>query len=726
MAKTIVIDTEVKGVDQALQDIDKIDNAVDGVNQKNISPKFDTAKTEKSLENLQKKGEQIEKVGQGIAGGFALATGVVGSFGSELGYSAEEIEQAQAKASSFIGILVSIKPVIEGVGSGFKLLGSILKTNPLILLATIIGGIIVSFLDMGSIIDGIKKGFKAFGDAVSATFDFIVEAAMFAIDMYTKFLDVITLGLFDINGAYKGYVKSINDANEAERKRQENLEKERELLRKNIVELQKKSKSLGEEIKIIEKQKAAVTDRYDKEIRLAQAAGKDTYAIEQQKLNDLIEFTKKEIALKREKYKIDKELQENTRKLSASIIFGDGVLAEEMAKRKSNSEIKANNEKVREIKKLSADLTEFETKTEENKLRRDKENYDKWKALEDKKTAEILEANKIRTQQENEYLDTIANLQEENFESTLSAEEREKRVVEEKYFALEEAAKNNAEQLAIVTEAKERELATISKKYRDEESRLIAEANAIRLQKENEYLDTIATLEEQNFENTLTDEQRELRAIDEKYFALEEAAKGNAEQLAIINEAKNKELSDSNQKYRDLEENQQKQINDFRVKALSDTLSTLSTLNELFGNKNEANAKKAFQVNKAISIASTLLQTYQSATAAYASQIIPLDPSSVVRGTIAAGLAVAAGLANVAKIASTQFNGGASASGGASGGGVGSSPSLPSVDTSSTPFQFPTVEGNNPQATQQTFVSVTEINNVNNRVQVAEANATFG
>ncbi len=176
---------------------------------------------------------------------------------------------------------------------------------------------------------------------------------------------------------------------------------------------------------------------------------------------------------------------------------------------------------------------------------------------------------------------------------------------------------------------------------------------------------------------TRRSQQRELRAIDEKYFALETAAKGNAEQLAIINEAKNKEISDSNKKYRTEEENQQKQINDFRLKAVQDTLNTLSSLNELFGKKNEANAKKAFQVNKAISIASTLVQTYQSATAAYASQIIPLDPSSVVRGTIAAGLAVAAGLVNVAKIASTQFNGGASASGGASGGGVGSSPSLP-------------------------------------------------
>jgi len=724
MAKTIVIDTEVKGVDQALQDIDKIDNAVDGVNQKNISPKFDTAKTEKSLENLQKKGEQIEKVGQGIAGGFALATGVVGSFGSELGYSAEEIEQAQAKASSFIGILVSIKPVIEGVGSGFKLLGSILKTNPLILLATIIGGIIVSFLDMGAIIDGIKKGFKAFGNAVSATFDFIVDAAMFAIDMYTQFLDVITLGLFDINGAYKGYVKSVNDANEAERERIENINKQIEASRKVISEQENLIKAYKKSADNIKQQRELVIGRYDKEIELAKAAGKNTEEMEMKKLeiirqsviDEIAERNKvldAEIIIANERQKI-LELQQS----KGNVGFFTRVIAEDA--KKDVAETKKS------LKVLEKEFDDTDQAINVKKAERQKEANDKWKENEEKRRALELEANKIRIQNENEYLDTIAKLQDENFESTLSAEEREKRVVEEKYFALEEAAKNNAEQLAIVTEAKERELGAISKKYRDEERRLIAEANAIRLQKENEYLDTIATLEEQNFENTLTDEQRELRAIDEKYFALEEAAKGNAEQLAIINEAKNKEISDSNKKYRTEEENQQKQINDFRLKAVQDTLNTLSSLNELFGKKNEANAKKQFQINKAISIASALITTYQSATAAYASQIIPLDPSSVVRGTIAAGLAVAAGLVNVAKIASTQFNGGASASGGASGGSVGSLPSLPTVDTSSTPFQFPTVEGNNPQANQQTFVSVTEINSVNNRVQVAEANATFG
>jgi len=626
MAKTIVIDTEVKGVDQALQDIDKIDNAVDGVNQKNISPKFDTAKTEKSLENLQKKGEQIEKVGQGIAGGFALATGVVGSFGSELGYSAEEIEQAQAKASSFIGILVSIKPVIEGVGSGFKLLGSILKTNPLILLATIIGGIIVSFLDMGSIIDGIKKGFKAFGNAVSATFDFIVEAAMYAIDLYTQFLDVITLGLFDINGAYKGYIKSVNDANEAERKRQENLEKEKELLRQNIAELQKKSKSLAEEIKIIEKQKQAVTDRYDKEIRLAQAAGKDTYAIEQQKLADLIEFTKKEIELKIKKYEIDKQLQEEQRKLFLKMAGEDDVFAQEVANRTKNANIKANNERVQEIKKLSADLTEFEIKTEENKLKRDKENYDKWKEQEEEKTAK----------------------------------------------AKEEAEKRKAF-----------------------EDQVNSELKVIESKKSDDYL-----VGQQNIADATKNVWASMYS--------EIARTGN--------ETATKDLAN------------QKDVNNAKIQMLSDTLGTLSSLTELFGKKDEANAKKAFQVNKAISIADAIIKTYLGANAIFASAAA--NPKSVLfpaQPFIAAGLAIAGGFANVAKIASTQFGGGASASGGGGGdSGFGSGPSLPTVDTSSTPFQFPTAGGNNPQANQQTFVSVTEINSVNNRVQVAEANATFG
>lgn len=119
----------------------------------------------------------------------------------------------------------------------------------------------------------------------------------------------------------------------------------------------------------------------------------------------------------------------------------------------------------------------------------------------------------------------------------------------------------------------------------------------------------------------------------------------------------------------------EEQSQSFRVKSVQQGLDIISNLTELFGKKSEKAAKRAFNIQKAASIASALVTTYQNATSAYASQFVPIpDPSSPVRGGIAAGMAVAAGLVNVAKIASQKFEGGGSGGGssapsGAGGGG---------------------------------------------------------
>lgn len=54
---------------------------------------------------------------------------------------------------------------------------------------------------------------------------------------------------------------------------------------------------------------------------------------------------------------------------------------------------------------------------------------------------------------------------------------------------------------------------------------------------------------------------------------------------------------------------------------------------------------------KALAIAETTISTYLGAQKAYVSQLIPGDPSSPIRATIASGIAVASGLLNVRKIA---------------------------------------------------------------------------
>ena len=144
----------------------------------------------------------------------------------------------------------------------------------------------------------------------------------------------------------------------------------------------------------------------------------------------------------------------------------------------------------------------------------------------------------------------------------------------------------------------------------------------------------------------------------------------SSEQFTILREAAEKEnlllQQKANQAQKILE-----QANSFKVKMVLEGLSIISDVTELFGKKGEKQARNAFKIQKAANIASATIQTYQSAAGAYASQFLPLpDPSSPVRGQIAAGMAVAGGLVRVAKIASQKFEGGGSASGGGGGGGA--------------------------------------------------------
>ena len=89
--------------------------------------------------------------------------------------------------------------------------------------------------------------------------------------------------------------------------------------------------------------------------------------------------------------------------------------------------------------------------------------------------------------------------------------------------------------------------------------------------------------------------------------------------------------------------------------------------------KQEEIERKRFKLNKAANMAGALINTYLSASKAYASQLIVGDPSSIIRAKIAAGVSIASGLLNVAAIARQKFQSSAGSGGtiGASGGGGG-------------------------------------------------------
>ena len=229
-----------------------------------------------------------------------------------------------------------------------------------------------------------------------------------------------------------------------------------------------------------------------------------------------------------------------------------------------------------------------------------------------------------------------------------------------------------------ITKQYQADIIATKEKYRliDEQKMLEASAKALALQvkAEQEFNAQIEALQELNYQNSLTPQQKELGAIREKYFAMEELAKGNADAEKVIAEAKGKEIDDINKKYADEEQKRKKEAVDRNLDLVKNGLSLVESITELFGKNGEKQARRAFNVKKSAQIASATIDTYKNAVAAYGSQFVPIpDPSSPVRGGIAAGIAVTAGLVNIAKIASQKFEGGGGGGGGGGsvGGGVG-------------------------------------------------------
>ena len=175
----------------------------------------------------------------------------------------------------------------------------------------------------------------------------------------------------------------------------------------------------------------------------------------------------------------------------------------------------------------------------------------------------------------------------------------------------------------------------------------------------------------------------------------------DAEELRILTEFKanetriKKEAADEQKVNDDKAKADQKladeQMQDLKFAALQTSLTSISTLTKLFAGESEKEQKKAFKINKAVSIASTLIQTYQAAQGAYLSQLSIPTPDAPVRAAIAAGIATAGGLINVATIAAQKFQGsGGGASAPSGGGGVGgggtSAPSIPSSPSQAPSF----------------------------------------
>jgi hypothetical protein len=204
---------------------------------------------------------------------------------------------------------------------------------------------------------------------------------------------------------------------------------------------------------------------------------------------------------------------------------------------------------------------------------------------------------------------------------------------------------------------------TAEKKFADE--KLKQEQNRLANEKELADQELKFKEEREGLRKSLqqTEIEAEIAAVDAKYIELRKLAHGDAELQKQLAEKNSKEVADIESKYAEA-------TTQTKIDLAKGAVDALMALNDVLQNGSEKSAKRAFNVNKALSLAMALTNTYLGATAAFAQ-----TKGGINVKIAAAAVATLAGLANVARIAKTKFtpSGGG---GGDTGGGSGGSPSF--------------------------------------------------
>ncbi len=203
-------------------------------------------------------------------------------------------------------------------------------------------------------------------------------------------------------------------------------------------------------------------------------------------------------------------------------------------------------------------------------------------------------------------------------------------------------------------------------------------AKKIKEDAQAEWIKTIQDIEEQNYVNSLSAKDKELLAVNDKYFALQEAAKGNAEQMAIIEEAKATEVAEINDKAAKDEIARLQAVADAKLAIQNEDLAMVSqgigVLKNIF-EKNKAIQKGLLIAENAAGIAKIIINTMASNAKALLLGPV-LSVPVIMRNNISAGIGIASSVAATAKGLAALGKGGGATGGtlpSSGGGGSGAS-----------------------------------------------------
>ena len=231
---------------------------------------------------------------------------------------------------------------------------------------------------------------------------------------------------------------------------------------------------------------------------------------------------------------------------------------------------------------------------------------------------------------------------------------------------------------------------------------------------ESEYASQLSQLEDEH-------RQAELIALDDYGQDKTQKEQEIADKIIAIKKDENAKIAEANaQLKQDEEDAKTKEKEDYerltqeRIQLAQGLYQDLKALSQTFFDDTEEGQKKAFEFNKMVAIAETIVSTYLAAQKAYASQMSLATPDAPFRAAVAAGLAVASGLARIATIQRTQFN--STSPSGADGGG-GNTPSNSTLQRQqSTTPNVPIIETGGEGQKIKVYVTETDIRNTTKKM----------
>jgi len=557
----------------------------------------------------------------------------------------------------------SLKAMLAAGVQGFKALGNVIKQNPIFILVGVIIGIIAYWKELSDLVSG-KKGMleslNKQADALktqeqSLTRQLALQKALGegAAAILRTELDMLANKQRQAEVAMEIAVLEDDKVKFLEAQQQQ-------LTAINDVEM-RRIKIHKDAQSLLDKIRAGKDDEYNKQLLQNQAfseykARTEELGVEQQRNNERARQVNNEIA----------DAQRNGNKA-----LEEKLMLEKQSLYNQNVSIQSNKDEI-----WNAGMAaKSEVKTE-----KELERIAASKAASAKRKSDAEAASK-------KLADDILSIEQRMVEvqrSLMAEKDREILLLQEKQaqeLKTYEKGKKSAEDLAKLKTSHATELKILTDKYdkeaQEKEAEKLAkekEAAQERLkEKQQELIDLqaiIDTADESNFQSTLSQQQRDLMASQDYYFNLiSQAETAGLDTAALIEEQGRKE-NEIKDKYRKEDEAKQQATQDFRLKQLGESFAALGALNDAFTKKGQQQSKKQFQIQKALNLASAVVDTYGGINKALNDKTMPSTTARIIQASIVGAM----GLANVIKISKTEYGNASAPSGtnmSAGGGGDG-------------------------------------------------------